>query len=92
MLTSTPNTPTVWPQVAKNRRESVGVDLYGVQQQLAKLQMTLERTHDNYKVIRQIREQADQDLEALRAMSEEKKNLTQLERRKVPYPQRTNEK
>mmetsp|Transcript_21916 Transcript_21916/g.41797 ORF Transcript_21916/g.41797 Transcript_21916/m.41797 type:complete len:894 (+) Transcript_21916:65-2746(+) len=70
-------------RVAKKRREDIGVELYGVQQQLAKLQMTLERTHDNYKIIRQIREQADQDLEVLRAASEEKLTLTQMERRKV---------
>ena len=43
--------------MAKKRREDIGVELYGVQQQLARLQMTLEKTHDNYNVIRRIREQ-----------------------------------
>mmetsp|Transcript_9071 Transcript_9071/g.15585 ORF Transcript_9071/g.15585 Transcript_9071/m.15585 type:complete len:897 (+) Transcript_9071:228-2918(+) len=70
-------------RVAKKRREDIGVELYGVQQQLAKLQMTLEKTHDNYNVIRRIREQADQDLETLRAITQEKKSLTHAERRKV---------
>uniref|UniRef100_A0A7S0QXY1 Coiled-coil domain-containing protein 40 n=1 Tax=Pyramimonas obovata TaxID=1411642 RepID=A0A7S0QXY1_9CHLO len=70
-------------RVAKKRREDIGVELYGVQQQLARLQMTLEKTHDNYNVIRRIREQADQDLEQLRAITEEKKDTTQQERRKV---------
>ena len=44
-------------QVAKKKREDIGVELYGVQQQLAKIQLTLERTHDNYNLIRTIREQ-----------------------------------
>lgn len=35
----------------------MGVELYTVQQQLAKLQMTLEQTHDNYNVVTKIREQ-----------------------------------
>lgn len=43
--------------MAKKKREDIGVELYGVQQQLAKIQLTLERTHDNYNLIRTIREQ-----------------------------------
>jgi len=32
-------------------REETGVQLYGVQHQLAKMQTTFERTHDNYNIV-----------------------------------------
>ncbi|KAK3238744.1 hypothetical protein CYMTET_51272 [Cymbomonas tetramitiformis] len=70
-------------RVAKNRRESIGVELYGVQQQLARLQMTLEKTHDNYNMINRIREQAQEDLRALRALQEDTSKATIEERRKT---------
>lgn len=35
----------------KFERESIGVQLYGVQQQLAKMQMVFERTHDNFNIV-----------------------------------------
>ena len=35
----------------KADRELVGVELYGVQQQLAKLQMELENRHNNFNMI-----------------------------------------
>jgi hypothetical protein len=35
----------------KKGREEIGVKLYGVQHQLAKMQMTFERTHDNYNIV-----------------------------------------
>lgn len=41
---------------AKKKREDIGAELYTVQQQLAKLQMTLEGTHDRYKQLQQARE------------------------------------
>eukprot|EP01044_Picomonas_judraskeda_P019076 COSAG03_NODE_3938_length_1753_cov_1.266626_2_plen_370_part_01 len=41
---------------AKTKREDIGAELYTVQQQLAKLQMTLEGTHDRYKQLQQARE------------------------------------
>lgn len=70
-------------RVAKNRRESIGVELYGVQQQLARLQMTLEKTHDNYNMINRIREQAQEDLRALRTLQEDTSKATIEERRKI---------
>ena len=45
----------------KRKREDVGVQLYQVQQQLAKLQMNLEKVHENHSIISQLREQADRD-------------------------------
>jgi len=32
-------------------REETGVQLYGVQHQLARMQTTFERTHDNYNIV-----------------------------------------
>lgn len=44
-------------QNAKTKRESIGVELYGFQQNLAKLQLALEQTHQNYQVISKMRTQ-----------------------------------
>ena len=44
-------------QMAKVKRESIGVELYGYQQGLAKLQMQLETTHQNYQAISTVRTQ-----------------------------------
>jgi len=52
----------------KRRREDVGVQLYQVQQQLAKLQMNLEKVHENEALIGQIREGAEADLGEIRAV------------------------
>lgn len=45
-------------QNAKSKRESIGVELYGFQQNLAKLQLSLEQTHQNYQMINKMRTQA----------------------------------
>ena len=42
-------------QKAKNEREAVGVELYGFQQTLAKLQMSLEAAQGNFQNINTIR-------------------------------------
>lgn len=44
-------------QNAKEKRESIGVELYGFQQNLAKLQLSLEQTHQNYQIINKMRTQ-----------------------------------
>ena len=44
-------------QVAEKKREEIGVELYAVQQQLAKLQMNLEKTHDGFNKVQRIRQQ-----------------------------------
>lgn len=46
----------------RKRREDVGVELYGVQQQLAKLQMQLETTHNNCNLIAGIRKKFEEDV------------------------------
>ncbi|PRW44941.1 Coiled-coil domain-containing 40 isoform C [Chlorella sorokiniana] len=52
---------------AKQRREDVGVELYGFQQQLAKLQLALERAGDAHTAAAAQRAEADSQLAALRA-------------------------
>eukprot|EP00965_Chrysotila_dentata_P209748 6185488-Pleurochrysis_carterae.AAC.1 len=62
----------------KKAREEVGVSLYQVQQQLAKLQMNLEKVHENQSVIAQMREAAETDLTRARAAySEKAKDVTE---------------
>jgi hypothetical protein len=39
----------------QQRREKLGVELYGLQQQLAKQQMFLERTHEKHTATEQVR-------------------------------------
>ena len=56
----------------KRTREDVGVQLYQVQQQLAKLQMNLEKVHENHAIIAQMREGAEDDLSKVRAAYEHK--------------------
>lgn len=46
---------------AKSAREETGVDLYTVQQQLAKLQMALERSHEQFNIMSQMRERSEED-------------------------------
>jgi len=46
---------------AKTGREETGVDLYTVQQQLAKLQMQLERSHEQFNIMKQMRERSEED-------------------------------
>ena len=50
---------------AKELREQTGVELYGVQQQLARMQMNLEKTYDNFKVVSAVRGQTEQDTRVL---------------------------
>lgn len=56
----------------KRDREDVGVQLYQVQQQLAKLQMNLEKVHENHSIISQLREQAEVDLMGIKPTYQEK--------------------
>ena len=46
---------------ARKKREDIGAELYTVQQQLAKLQMQLEGTHDEYKDVSTGREQTESE-------------------------------
>jgi hypothetical protein len=70
-------------QAAKQRREDVGVELYGFQQNLAKLQLQLEQTQQSYEAIGDIRARAEQELGALRKQLEEQQGLNKQEAAKV---------
>lgn len=70
-------------QHAKTRREAIGVELYNFQQQLAKMQMQLEKAQDNYAHISQIRHKAEEQLQQLQKTHAEEEQLTSQERLKV---------
>ncbi|CAE7939648.1 Ccdc40, partial [Symbiodinium sp. KB8] len=57
------------------QREELGVELYGVQQQLAKLQMQLETMQQNATVVAGARAQAEEDLAAFKEILAEQGNL-----------------
>jgi len=58
--------------VRKGREEN-GVQLYGTQHQLAKMQTTFERTHDNYNIVQRYRVEAERQHEILQRQYEGKK-------------------
>ena len=57
----------------KKKKEDVGVELYGVQQQLARMQLILEKTHDNFNMVRKLREQAEEETRSVFNEYEKKK-------------------
>lgn len=57
----------------KKGREDTGVQLYGVQHQLAKMQTKFERTHDNYNIVQRYRTEAEKQHEILQKQYENKK-------------------
>jgi len=46
-------------------KENVGVQLYGVQQNLAEMQLHFEQTHENYNLIGKLRVEGEQKLSVL---------------------------
>ena len=52
----------------RQERENLGVDLYGVQQELARHQMMLEKHHDQYAQTKLARTQTEQKLGDVRDM------------------------
>ncbi|XP_065888442.1 coiled-coil domain-containing protein 40-like [Dysidea avara] len=52
----------------KVEREQLGVDLYGLQQQLARQQMMLEKEQDNLGAVNQLRKQKEELLEQVKQM------------------------
>ena len=57
----------------RQSREETGVQLYGVQHQLARMQTTFERTHDNYNIVQRYRVEAERQNEILQRQYEGKK-------------------
>ena len=60
-----PGSPRHPAQKEKKRREAVGVELYGVQQNLGKLQQQLDRTVEDQAATARARSQAESDLRQL---------------------------
>ncbi|XP_061471789.1 coiled-coil domain-containing protein 40 [Rhineura floridana] len=68
---------------SKVEREELGVILYGVQQQLARLQMELEKNHNCHSQIAMARRQLEEELHDLRSMYKKTCQSTEDERKKV---------
>jgi hypothetical protein len=66
----------------KREREDAGVELYGVQQELARHQMLLEKEHDSFSQTKQIRSQVEQELGEVRGMYKDQQTRVNDERRK----------
>ncbi|XP_032845849.2 coiled-coil domain-containing protein 40 isoform X2 [Tyto alba] len=67
----------------KAQREELGVILYGAQQQLAHLQMELEKSHDRCSQMATARRQLEEELEGLRLTHKKMCHNTDDERKKV---------
>ncbi|NXP05998.1 CCD40 protein, partial [Thinocorus orbignyianus] len=68
---------------SKVEREELGVVLYGAQQQLAHLQLELEKSHDRCSQVASARQQLEEELEALRLTHKKMSHNTDDERKKV---------
>lgn len=78
---------SVATQQSRVQRQELGVDLYGVQQHLARLQMQLEKTHDRHSIAACARRQKEEELRDVRtlyaktcaAANDERKKLAALQ-------------
>ncbi|XP_043861151.1 coiled-coil domain-containing protein 40 [Dromiciops gliroides] len=78
---------TVATKHGKTQREELGVQLYGVQQHLAQLQMELEKNHDQYSILEAERRQTEEELRNTRTLynktimsaKEEQKKMASLQ-------------
>lgn len=53
---------------AKKQREEIGVELYGVQQELARQQMQLEKQHDDFNEKSQFRKYCEAQLNEIKTL------------------------
>jgi len=67
----------------KKNREEIGVQLYGVQHQLAKMQLNFERTHDNFNIVEKFRIDSEKQLEIFQKQYEQKKEEADEQQKKV---------
>ncbi|KAK9821181.1 hypothetical protein WJX74_006086 [Apatococcus lobatus] len=70
-------------QKTDQKREDVGVELYGYQQQLAKLQLGFEKAQDQCVVISKVRRTLEEQLNQLKKAATSEIDFTQKERQKV---------
>lgn len=70
------------------QRQELGVNLYGVQQHLARLQMQLEKSQDRHSVAACERRQQEEELREARALYDKTNAAANQERkkRKAPAP------
>ena len=68
---------------AKTGREDVGVQLYGVQQQLAKLQMELEERHNEFNAVAASRVKAEEDAQNAQQTFKETRSEIASQREKL---------
>ncbi|NWY62220.1 CCD40 protein, partial [Chionis minor] len=68
---------------SKVQREELGVILYGAQQQLAHLQVEVEKSHDRHSQMATARRQLEEELEGLRLTHKKMCQNTDDERKKV---------
>ena len=72
-------------QKADQKREDVGVELYGYQQQLAKLQLGFEKAQEQCLVISKVRRKLEEQLEQLKRAASSETDFTQKERQKARW-------
>ncbi|KAF6092778.1 coiled-coil domain containing 40 [Phyllostomus discolor] len=68
---------------SRAQRQELGVDLYGVQQHLARLQMQLEKSHDRHSIAACARQQQEEELKQARALYSKTCEATNEEHRKL---------
>ncbi|XP_075850128.1 coiled-coil domain-containing protein 40 [Microcebus murinus] len=68
---------------SRTQRQELGVNLYGVQQQLARLQMQLEKSHDRHLVAACQRRQKEEELQGVRALHAKTSEAANQERKKL---------
>ncbi len=56
---------------AKEMRQSIGVDLYGLQQQLARQQALVEASNDNFNTVKNYRQETERGLQHYRHQHKE---------------------
>ncbi|XP_076453125.1 coiled-coil domain-containing protein 40-like [Babylonia areolata] len=66
----------------KKEREELGVELYGVQQELARYQMNLERMHDQFTQKTQQRQREEQQLREVRSLYKDSQLTFNKEKKK----------
>ncbi|KAK3796467.1 hypothetical protein RRG08_009244 [Elysia crispata] len=69
-------------RVKKKEREDLGVELYGVQQELARYQMLLEQKHDQVADLKQERQKEEQELSDVRNLYKDSQTVVNKERKK----------
>ncbi|XP_069511299.1 coiled-coil domain-containing protein 40 isoform X2 [Ambystoma mexicanum] len=74
---------SVQTKKSKTQREDLGVMLYGMQQELARLQMELEQHHDRHAQMATTRRQMEEELQHIRNLYKDTRSTTNEERKKV---------